>query len=574
MKRIYSLLFIILLLFPCNSFANDKPVKQWNIYEIELTAEKTYDNPYVGGLPDTGKNLVTVTFTGTSNVAEGMKYTVAGFWDGGQMWRVRFAPPVPGQWSYESISEDPGLNGIRGSFFCTGWSEAEKEENPTRRGFIRVSRSGIRPGRHFEYTDGTPFLWIGDTWWNWCKKDIHFSTFQKLVDNRVSKGFSLGQLWVSGHGGRKNSPLDRTHDILDVEHMRKIEKMIAYANSRGMTVWVHGWWARKDLNKQVSPEQIRRWCRYLINRLGAYNVIWVLCGEYTLYDYSGFGLNFWKDLGRMINNEDPYERIISTHANPSIYVFPDDSKTAYYSTGDLLHNELWLDYNQIQSGHSKWRNEMIPSQVIADYARVPHKPVVVTEPWYEFTRGDPTGDWQQKAHANIVEEIIFGAWSAVLSGAAGHSYGGGNIWWARLPESPERGSGNWGTEKNLDNLTLDYPGAFAIGHMSTFLKKMNWWELEPHPEIVSGYSSQFCSAVPGKEYLVLMRYGGGIKVDLYPSGIDDTFTYEWFDPRTGEILTGGTVSGGRAQNFVAPGTLPGSQFMWKPIAWILHIKKE
>lgn len=53
------------------------------------------------------------------------------------------------------------------------------------------------------------------------------------------------------------------------------------------------------------------------------------------------------------------------------------------------------------------------------------KPTIVTEPGYEFIAGNPTG-----------MEIHYGAWSALLSGAAGHSYGGGHVWWAHLPESP------------------------------------------------------------------------------------------------------------------------------------------
>jgi hypothetical protein len=62
-----------------------------------------------------------------------------------------------------------------------------------------------------------------------------------------------------------------------------------------------------------------------------------------------------------------------------------------WSTGEAIHAEPWLDYNQSQTGHGRWRNEMIPFVVAADYARTPAKPTVVTEPWYEFIEGNPTG---------------------------------------------------------------------------------------------------------------------------------------------------------------------------------------
>ena len=35
-------------------------------------------------------------------------------------------------------------------------------DNPLlKHGFLRVSANK----RHFEHADGTPFLWLGDTWW-------------------------------------------------------------------------------------------------------------------------------------------------------------------------------------------------------------------------------------------------------------------------------------------------------------------------------------------------------------------------------------------------------------------------
>jgi Protein of unknown function (DUF4038) len=71
---------------------------------------------------------------------------------------------------------------------------------------------------------------------------------------------------------------------------------------------------------------------------------------------------------------------------------------------------------------------MIPIVVSEDYNRKPSKPIVVTESWYEFTEGNPSG-----------MDIRFAAWSAILSGAAGHTYGGGHVWLASVPESPAGG---------------------------------------------------------------------------------------------------------------------------------------
>ena len=343
-KVVLALLFSVVA-----ARAAGQTVGQWEVFEMSMTARTAYANAYVDGLPASGQPLVRVTFSGVGGEAQGLRYTVAGFWDGGQTWKVRFAPPAPGEWSYVSASADAGLNGVKGTLRATAWTVADLEANPARHGFVRVAQRGPRPGRYFEYADGTPFLWVGDTWWAWTKKGILFSSFKKLADDRAAKGFSVGQMYFSGQGWL----LDVAHEAPDLEQIRKVEQFIAYANSKGITVWIHAWWSRKGLNKTAGPEKIRRWWRYVIHRLGAYNVIWVLAGEYNMYNYGGMGLPFWKDLGAMVRSEDPYQRIIGAHPTPPGWAGGADAPQ--WSTGAVLHNEPWLDYNQSQVGHAKWR---------------------------------------------------------------------------------------------------------------------------------------------------------------------------------------------------------------------------
>jgi hypothetical protein len=217
-----------------------------------------------------------------------------------------------------------------------------------------------------------------------------------------------------------------------------------------------------------------------------------------------------------------------------------------------------MDYNQSQVGHGRWRNELIPVVMAADYARKPAKPTVVTEPWYEFIEGNPTG-----------MEIRYGAWTALLSGAAGHSYGGGHVWWAHLPESPAS-QGSWPLDKSFETNTLDYPGARSMGFLAKFLTSIDWWKLEPHAELVSESSAPFCSAVPGSRYVLYLRYGGTLKVDLRPSRETDQFEYTWIDLEQSKERTSGKVSGGALREFRAPEDYPGSlQFK----DWLLHIRR-
>ena len=310
-ERIRKLVFaLVISLFATG--AAGQTVGQWDVFEFSMTARSAYANAYVEGLPASGEPLVQVSFSGVSGEARGLHYVIAGFWDGGSTWKARFAPPASGEWSYVSSSADAGLNGVKGRFRANAWTATDLQANPARHGFVHVAQHGPRAGRYFAYADGTPFLWIGDTWWAWAKKGIQFSSFKKLADDRAAKGFSVGQMYFSGQGWL----LDSAHEVPDLEQIRKVEQFIAYANSKGITVWIHPWWSRERLNENVGSEKIRRWWRYVIHRLGVYNVIWVLAGEYNMYNYGGMGLPFWKDLGAMVRREDPYKRIISAHPTP------------------------------------------------------------------------------------------------------------------------------------------------------------------------------------------------------------------------------------------------------------------
>jgi hypothetical protein len=201
---------------------------------------------------------------------------------------------------------------------------------------------------------------------------------------------------------------------------------------------------------------------------------------------------------------------------------------------------------------------MIPVVVAAAYAKTPAKPIVVTEPWYEFIKGNPPA-----------EDVRYGAWSAMLSGAGGHTYGGGHVWWAHVPEAPTQ-QGAWPLETSFETDTLDYPGAVSMGFMARFLRSMEWWKLEPHPELVSEYAARFCSAEPGRNYVVYARWGGTLKVDLRPSSEADKFQYTWIDLTAGTERRTGTVQGGGMREFHAPEDYPSAP---QHKDWVLHVRR-
>jgi hypothetical protein len=187
---------------------------------------------------------------------------------------------------------------------------------------------------------------------------------------------------------------------------------------------------------------------------------------------------------------------------------------------------------------------------------------VITEPWFEFIIGDAPA-----------EDIRFAAWTAILSGAAGHSYGGGHQWWAYIPNPSRPGRPMLGLfpidPRDVD--TLNYPGAVSMGFMAKFLKSIHWWELEPHPELVSEYAEKYCSAVPGSQYLAYMRWSGQMKLDLRAASESDTFRVRWLDLADSKEHDGGAIHGGAVREFSPPGDYPENQ---KYKDWVLYLTKQ
>lgn len=130
---------------------SEKELHIWEMYEITLLAEKEYSNYY------------TDVTCWVELEGPGFSKRVYGFWDGGNIFKVRVVATQPGKWHWQSSSnqtDDGGLNNKHGEFEAVVWSEKETAENPNRHGFIRPSENG----HALMYDDGTPFFMIGDTW--------------------------------------------------------------------------------------------------------------------------------------------------------------------------------------------------------------------------------------------------------------------------------------------------------------------------------------------------------------------------------------------------------------------------
>jgi hypothetical protein len=179
----------------------------WEIQEITLRGARAYANPYADV-------VCWIDLTGPGHTAR-----VHGFWDGDRVFRVRFVATAPGEWRWRAGSNqtaDPGLSGS-GALRAIAWTEAEKRENPNRRGFVRATSNG----HALQYADGTPFFLLGDTWlaastWRLPFRGVPAAPdyrpgpgigFEEAVAYRKRQGFNSASLisafpnWDADHRG-------------------------------------------------------------------------------------------------------------------------------------------------------------------------------------------------------------------------------------------------------------------------------------------------------------------------------------------------------------------------------------
>lgn len=155
LKNLITLSVLGLLLSDINGVGlnADVPGKihVWEMQEVALKAEKNYANFYTD-----------VTCWLELNGPDFSK-RIYGFWDGDNIYKVRFVATMPGKWRWRSGSNQPddkGLNDEVGEFTAINWTEAEKRQNPNRRGFVSATPNG----HALQYADGTPYFMVGDTW--------------------------------------------------------------------------------------------------------------------------------------------------------------------------------------------------------------------------------------------------------------------------------------------------------------------------------------------------------------------------------------------------------------------------
>jgi hypothetical protein len=555
--------------------------------ELKFTSGKAYRDPF---------NEVRLDVVVTD--PQGKEQLVPAYWSGGQTWRARYGSRLPGKHAYRTVCDDAqnsDLHGKTGTINIVPYSG----KNPLyRHGALRVSQDQ----RHFEHEDGTPFFWLGDTWWfALCKRFGWPADFQALTADRVKKGFTVIQI-TSGLNpeatGGGTSPFDPRsmneagyawedgYVRINPKYWDLADQRMQHLVENGLVPCIVGAWGYHLPPMGVDKMQ-QHW-RYMIARWGALPVVWCLAGELTMPFWpprtsdelenlqkkgmtigdrrkqdSAFQKSGWTEVARYIRKNDPYRRLFTLHPQ------------AMNDCRGQIDDPSLLDFELLQTNHDDWWGTPASlGLLIKELERTPRMPAMIGEVAYEGLQ-----------QHNRQEVVRFGFWSAILSGEAGHTYGAGGIFEMEARKEPygRTPDGDW--HSYLDepwDVAAQFPGAQQLAWGKQLLLQFEWWRLEPHPEWVEPhwtpekYRWPYAAAIPGELFIVYLPTlirdkPGALHQWTSPtlSNLDTKGKYEafWFCPSTGteEAIDGVKVEGDGT--WIAP--VPNEM-----VDWVLVVAKQ
>ncbi len=483
---------------------------------------------------------------------EGRQWKVPAFWAGDDTFRVRFAAPLPGRYLWRSTCTNPADAGLHGR---TGELTIEPYDghNPLyRHGRLQVADSR----RTLQHADGTPFLWLADTWWMGLSPRLDWPHgFRTLVADRLAKGFSVIQIvagplpeydaiaatWHPQQANEAGWPWEQQWARLNPRFYDLADLRIAFLVDQGLVPCVVGMWGY--YLPFMGVERAKQHWRNLVARYGAYPVIWCIAGEVNMPTYSSNAEERetrrnqqeegWTEVTGYLRQIDPYHNPITAH--PS---FPDSR--------EMLRDETLVDIDMLQTGHGGYLALTRMLQTVTRcVAKQPPMPVINGEPSYENIMGGSQHE---------VQRLQF--WFCMTSGTAGHTYGAQGIWAMNSRHEPYEDPParvSWGDGFWQDAMHL--PGSTYVGIGRRFFERYPWWRFAPRqePNLPAGRLSAFATGIPGQvavyylpiapvpEELAGMQTN---RADIAPVTIEPGADYHayFFNPRTGADIPIGAVS--------------------------------
>jgi hypothetical protein len=257
------------------------------------------------------------------------------------------------------------------------------------------------------------------------------------------------------------------------------------------------------------------------------NIIWIMGGDRPLETAAHFAVE--RGMAEGIKEGDGGKHIMTLHPMGGA------------SSSLNVHNEAWLDFNMIQSGHGAL-NETNYNRVEADYKLVPVKPTLDGEPRYE---DHPINFNAQNGYFDDFDTRQAAYW-AVFAGGFGHTYGHHSIW-SMTTEPSDYFIMTWKD-------AILRPGGKQVQHVRWLIESRPFLERIPDQELpAENYAgANHLQATRGKDYAFLYSPNGlKIKVNMGKISGEKVKAY-WYDPRTGTASLIGEFANTGITEFVPP----------------------
>lgn len=459
-----------------------------------------------------------------------MKRTLPLFWDGGNTWRFRFSPDKVGTWAWETSSSNSGLHGESGTF---------KVVASDRKGSIHPMTGHPH---HFERQDGSRFWFLGETAWSLyvdsAEEQHDRAAAERHIDVRAAQGFNVIHSTLMNELGWGNCGGDPFDDIaterINPDYWKEVDQRLAYLNGKSIVGGLVLAWARKrrDDSEPFAWDRLpnlaakKRYARYIAARYSAYDVYFIVAGEWNASARDRVDGDVVKqeyiEIGDALQAADPHRRMIGIHPGTAGVHFVRDFNDA----------AAWMSFGDYQQNYTKLNAEILASRPF-------NKPVINSE--YAYYLRDARKDGKvDKPNSQTLDVIRHATWDILMAGGYvvsgfGSTYLGG----ARNP-----GPFNVDAAQNDD-------WEAQIQHIPVLFKATEWWRLEPHNDLVSSSVARsedrkinerpapptrayWCLAERGEQYVVYVR-GLTTRVDLSLDASARTYMVRQFNPRTGEF---------------------------------------
>jgi hypothetical protein len=438
-----SVVLLACFLFLLIGYAFSQQVQQWNRFEVALK------HAYSGNSFTEVKLTAIFTHKDTS-------YTIDGFYDGDNTFKIRFMPEKTGAWQYVTSSNIKQLNNKKGSFECV-------TATGNNHGIVRVSNT-----YGFKYADGKQYYPVGTTAyaWNHMGKQLQQTTLQTLKNSAFNKlrmcvfpkDYNLvkeePEIYPFNTKGTAKDAAGKTIKVWDLsafntEFFAVLEKQIEELDALGIEVdlilfhpYDKGRWGFDSLPMDVNL----RYIKYIVARLGAFhNVWWSIANEWDLVKYKTH--DEWITLSKAVSKADPYHHLLSIHGSTAKYIeywLPEFTHISTQDEGPVMNG----------GGAVILRN-------------VYNKPIIYDEVGYE---GNLASRWGRYSP----EEMTYLMWMGAIGGTYvthGESYmfkdGTDTIFWAK--GGTFKGT-SWKRAGFLKKIMEEAPGPLEPSDVSRDLK--------------------------------------------------------------------------------------------------------